>query len=249
MKIWPTAATSSLYPPPPVIVKHRTPATPAPSEAGFSDNASGYSLITNSGIHIQSLSMPRPITPWSDLEDDVLKSLAEKYGNHWGLIHELFKSNKRVKTYGERDRGVWELVERYAQMVNAAPRTDADMTSNQPTSREGSVRAASVQASASTSAAIEEKGMKTRGVKRRATMSGSNPMNGSAGSPTPSGISVSATNGNGSSFRVSVVPGWDSRRRKRHLNIGEAIRKVIKKRDADAKTGKMMCLMSDLTRF
>jgi hypothetical protein len=73
--------------------------------------------------------------------------------------------------------------------------------------------------------------MKTRGVKRRATANAAGA--GSTGSPAPSNITVASLNG--STFKVPNIPGWESRRRRRHLNIGEAIKKVMKKREAEAK--------------
>jgi chromatin modification-related protein VID21 len=209
---------------------------PSNFSTASSDTGGSVSDIPPSGISLVSHPQPpqqsvylgfgRPAVPWNELEENILKSLVDRYWNNWGLIHDSFRSDRRIRSGGECERGLWELVERYAQLVNAAPRMDHEGMANHPGSREGSVRGGSAQAPA-----VEEKGMKTRGVKRRAT---ANAANGPAGSPTPSNITVtSAAPGN---FKVPVIPGWESKRRRRHLNIGDAIKKIMKKRETETKS-------------
>src|ERR1700742_3712572 len=86
-------------------------ATSSEAEGGHSETLSLASQpqLPQAQMHY---SFGRPAVPWTELEENILKTLVERYGNHWGLIHELFKSDRRIKSSGECERGLWELVER-----------------------------------------------------------------------------------------------------------------------------------------
>ncbi|KZS95209.1 hypothetical protein SISNIDRAFT_548582 [Sistotremastrum niveocremeum HHB9708] len=179
--------------------------------------------LTAMGFNYPHPSLPRPHarvkhspSPWSPAEDELLKFIVERYAYNWSLIADAYNSDRRIRMQSE-SRTPWECQERWI----------SQFASDIPPGRKGSVGVAGVGEETSGSNVAEESltprpdraqekeptGMATRGLKRRAA---------SMNMPPPNTIPNSG-------------PANESRKRKRHTYVIEAIRKTVKKREAHQK--------------
>jgi hypothetical protein len=128
---------------------------------------------------------------------------------------------------GECERGLWEVVERWAVLTGAFRKATAAVTGT-ISLEDAAEREVSMAPSTTTTATeVKEKvGMSTRGLKKRATSLAASVTNSTAG---------------GSAAEKKELLGWESRRRKRHLHLPDAVRKVIKKREQNIKGSRKWC--------
>lgn len=152
-------------------------------------------------------------SPWSATEDELLKIVVDRYAHNWSLIADAYNSDRRIRMQGE-SRTPWECHERWL----------TQFASDIPTARRGSVGIVGGGEEAAGPSVVEERstpkpqekevtGMATRGLKRRAA---------SMNMPPPNATPASAPQG-------------ESRKRRRHTYVIEAIRKTVKKRESHQK--------------
>ena len=163
-----------------------------------------------------------PEIPWSSAEDNMLKNLAERYPSNWRLVADVLNSS-RIRTSIDL-RTPQECFERWRTKCGIPsrpmPSTLTQLSVHINNGEEGTASHSATgvdtppPSSASTSTPANTSQMTTRGVKRLATTAAQNALN---------------LNVNTSGATV------ESRKRRRHLIISQAVQRVSVKRSRQKK--------------
>lgn len=137
---------------------------------------------------------------WTTIEDNLLKTLADRYPNNWPLVAEAFNSSRLTISIDRRTP--YDCYERWNQRFNPS--------NGKPGEASSSAIPDISAPTTGTSASAPPLQMTTRGVKRltSVSMNGANP---------------------------GVAGTGEGKRRRRHGLVLEAIRKSLKKKDANTK--------------